>query len=613
MEDRTLLSPGALDPTFGNAGIANVPFIRGSNSAAVLVQPDGKVLLAATVGMLAQVTIFDFGLARLNADGTLDTTFGTGGEVLTTFAGPATVTDAVLTRDGKIVVVGTADNGPLCCPEFALARYNGDGTLDTGFGMGGKVLTSFGTAFNSSISDVVVQADGKIVVLGSATSSPSRVFFALVRYNPDGSLDTSFGTGGVSATDFGDSLALQTDGRLVVAANDRVARYTASGSLDVTFGTGGVASTGLQVPSSNLDVTQQPDGKILLAGAAPTGGSRIALVRFNLNGALDATFGTGGVVVFPNSTDPLHGWVSHEVGVASDGRILVGGAELSNPTLVSLGPAVIRFDPNGNVDNAFAGGIIAGFSPGVVLGLAFQADGKILVAGTNSIMPFTTIAVVGRLLTDDPLPTASQRFVAQAYLDLLQRTAEPGGLSYWSGVLDQGQATRDQVASGIEASPEYRAIEVQGMFGLLLNRAPTSDEVNAYGSFLATGGTVEQAEAAVTGSAEYAHNHGGTNDGFLDGLFRDAFGRAVDPAARNALDQVLATGVMTRQQVGAVIFGSVEYFADLVQGFYHRFLHRPADPIGLADAVNALTNGLLADEAIIAAQVGSDEYAAVRT
>ena len=218
---------------------------------------------------------------------------------------------------------------------------------------------------------------------------------------------------------------------------------------------------------------------------------------------------------------------------------------------------------------------------------------------------------MNRLLTDDPLPTASQRFVAQAYLDLLQRTAEPGGLSYWSGLIDQGQATRAQVVSGIEASPEYRGIEVQGFFGLLLNRAATPDELNAYVSFLARGGTVEQAEVTIVGSVEYAF--GTPNDTFVNILYGKVFDRVVDTAARNALDQALASGTLTRQQVGAVIFSSMEYFGDLVQGLYHRFLHRPADPTGLSNAVNALTSGALTDEGVIAGLVGSDEYLAERT
>jgi uncharacterized delta-60 repeat protein len=182
MEDRTLLSAGALDTTFGNGGIASTSL---NGSVAVLVQPDDKVLEATTIG-----------LARFNADGTPDMSFGTGGQAVTDF----NVADAALTPDGKIVVVGDA-----------LARYTATGTLDTSFGMGGEVIPSFG-----SISDVAEQADGKIVVLGSQ---------ALVRYNTDGSLDTSFGSGGAVNIQFGTSLILQANGRLVVAAGDQVSKF----------------------------------------------------------------------------------------------------------------------------------------------------------------------------------------------------------------------------------------------------------------------------------------------------------------------------------------------------------------------------------------------------
>ena len=346
------------------------------------------------------------------------------------------------------------------------------------------------------------------------------------------------------------------------------------------------------------DMALQPDQKIVVAGWT---GAHMVLARYDVNGNLDSTFGVDGLAMVSGgglSAVDAPGAVA----VQGNGRIVVAGTAFDR--FGPLDAFVSRFDPNGSMGSF-------DFSDRTLVqpnGVAVQADGKILVAANNN-----AAAVVVRLLTDDPQPTASQRFVAQAYLDLLQRPAEPAGLSYWSGLIDQGQATRAQVASGIEASPEYRAIEVQCFFGLLLNRAATADELSAYSSFLATGGTVEQAEATITGSAEYALNHGDTNDGFLDGLYRDAFGRAVDAGARNALDQALATGTMTRQQVGDVIFASVEYFGDLVQGFYPRFLHRRADPTGLLNAVNALTSGALTDEGVIAGLVGSDDYLAERT
>ena len=541
----------------------------------MLVQPDGKVLLAAGVG-----------LARFNADGAPDMSFGTGGQVVADFA----VADAALTPGGKIVVVGDD-----------LARYTATGTLDTSFGMGGEVIPSFGT-----IRDVAVQADGRIVVLGGQD---------LVRYNTDGSLDTSFGSGGVVNIQFGTTLILQANGRLVVAAGDQaasnfeLARYNPDGSPDVTFGTSGTVITNVNVigipftlGANVADMALQPDQKIVVAGGI---GGNMVLARYDVNGNLDATFGVDGLaVMIGGGLTP--GDFPAAVAVQGNGRIVVAGTLHIRD--FGRAPDVSRFNPNGSTDLTFnsSGSLV------MPNGVAVQADGKILVAASSGISP-NTVAAVERLLTDDPLPTASQRFVAQAYLDLLQRPAEPAGLSYWSGLIDQGQATRTQVVSGIEASPEYRAIEVQSFFGLLLNRAATADELSAYGGFLATGGTVEQAEAAVVSSAEYAHNHGDTNDGFLDGLYRDAFGRAVDAGARNALDQALASGTMTRQQVGEVIFGSVEYFGDLVQGFYPHFLHRPADPTGLSNAVNALTSGALGDEGVIAGIVGSDEYLAERT
>ena len=320
------------------------------------------------------------------------------------------------------------------------------------------------------------------------------------------------------------------------------------------------------------------------------------LFRYNVNGNLDATFGTGGRARCGLLFNPS------ALAVQADGRIIVSStANVTYPP-----PFVIRFDPHGTLDASFGTGGMATVSGiNFLEDIALQSDGKILLAAYPG---------VPRLLTNNPLPSASQRFVAHAYLDLLKRTADPAGLGYWSHLLDQGMATAEEVVADIEATPEYRAIEVQQVFGLLLNRAATSSELNAYGTFLASGGTVEQAEAAIAGSAEYfAHRAGMTNNGFLDALYADALGRAVDSTGRQNFGNALATGTLTRGQVAAFIFDSREYFTGLVESFYLHFLHRPADSTGLTSAVNGLETGALSDEAMIASLVGSAEYAAQRT
>src|SRR5947199_876603 len=198
------------------------------------------------------------------ADGDLDPTFGTDGKVLTDFDHSTDIADAVaIQADGKSVVVGTTYiNNDFSGEDFAVARYNPDGTLDKTFGVGGKVQTDF-PGLAAVASSVVIQPDGKIVVAGGAF--PLFTFlgdFKVVRYNPNGSLDTSFGDGGIVTTTFPEgsyafALALQSDGKIIAAGTVFVdfnpgdmsdtdfalARYNPDGSLDRTFGNGGNGTT----------------------------------------------------------------------------------------------------------------------------------------------------------------------------------------------------------------------------------------------------------------------------------------------------------------------------------------------------------------------------------
>src|SRR5215472_16863891 len=212
-----------LDPTFGTGGRVTTDF-GGTGAAArtVAVQADGKIL---TAGVAASTGVADFALARYNSDGTLDVSFGTGGQVTTDFAGANDQAESVSVQpDGRIVAAGAA--GPYINRgfDFALARYNSNGTLDTSFGTSGKVTTDFASANDvpSEPSAVALQRDGKIVVMGE-TLVGGVYDFALARYDSNGTLDTSFGTSGKVTTDFAGgndlpfSIAVQPDGNIVVA------------------------------------------------------------------------------------------------------------------------------------------------------------------------------------------------------------------------------------------------------------------------------------------------------------------------------------------------------------------------------------------------------------
>jgi uncharacterized delta-60 repeat protein len=227
LEDRLTPSAGALDPTFGVGGKVTTDF-AGIFDVAMALQADGKIVV---VGDSVVGGFGDFALARYNADGTLDDSFGTSGKVTTDFGGDEDrAFDVAIQANGRIVVVGHSVAGDAV--DFALARYNADGSLDDGgpndstpadtFGTSGKVTTDFGGTIDLATS-VVLQADGKIVVAGSTFGGGSEDF-ALARYNADGTLDDGFGTSGKVTTDFGGSdratsVALQTDGKIVVAGS----------------------------------------------------------------------------------------------------------------------------------------------------------------------------------------------------------------------------------------------------------------------------------------------------------------------------------------------------------------------------------------------------------
>jgi uncharacterized delta-60 repeat protein len=240
-------TPGSLDPSFSGDGKVVTPFPNGRDNAEdVAVQADGKVVVAGSSGS-------DFALARYNTDGSLDATFGTGGRVHTNFpldrGGFASA--LVIQPDGKIVLAGEATDATQSFSSgFALARYNSDGSLDTSFDSDGLVVTSFpgGSAFAE---DLLLQPDGKLVAAGTRRDNTTfQAVFALARYNTDGSLDTSFDSDGRATIDIAGTtaeeargVAVQADGRIVVVGNGNsvfaVARVNSNGSPDNAFDTDG--------------------------------------------------------------------------------------------------------------------------------------------------------------------------------------------------------------------------------------------------------------------------------------------------------------------------------------------------------------------------------------
>jgi len=428
-------APGDLDLSFGTGGKVKTDFGPFSNSAnAIAIQADSKIVV------VGGSSSGDFALARYNTDGSLDTSFGTGGKV-TTDIGVFDVAFAVaIQADGKIVAAGgTAPEG-YCC-QFALARYNADGSLDASFGIGGKVTTIF--AGDSQAFAVAIQADGKIVAAGGS-SDPFVTDFALARYNADGSIDTSFGVGGKVTTDFGgfdraSGVAVQDDDKIVAVGaggpnNDFVlARYNTDGSLDTSFGTGGKVTTDFGGFDGANGLAIQGDDKIVAAGL---GGffTVFALARYNTDGSLDTTFDGDGMVTtqfFGENIESATG-----VAIQANGKIVVVGSVFST---FDQSFALARYNADGSLDASFGTGgkVTTDFGDpsdvGVLCpparkdcsddsakGIAIQSDGKIVAVGGAGPCTPPCMFVLARYL-GDPIATSVPFSTFQAKLKITLR------------------------------------------------------------------------------------------------------------------------------------------------------------------------------------------------
>ncbi len=304
-------------------------------------------------------------LARYNSDGSLDTSFGAGGQVLT-FSGNTAVSSniIVIQSDGKIIIPGYNPS----TLDYALIRYNSNGSLDTSFGVDGKV--DIGSGY---ISAVAIQSDGKIL---------ASVGSELHRYNSNGSFDTNFGSGGAVANSGGSSIAIQIDGMILASNGAQLSRYDPSGTLDPTFGVGG------QVNSAASSIAIQADGKIVGAASYYNGVSYdLALMRYNSDGSTDANFGGSGTVII--SVSNLYQLSPTTVMPdAATGKIFSAGYSPSNFVLC-------RYNSGGTPDATFGtGGKIIkqggdywggfnGFVSSFVNDSALQTDGKIVLAGST--------------------------------------------------------------------------------------------------------------------------------------------------------------------------------------------------------------------------------------
>ncbi|MEO6218975.1 MAG: T9SS type A sorting domain-containing protein [Ginsengibacter sp.] len=398
---------GQLDPTFGDKGIITLSTgaaYKNFNSSAtqVLAQSDGSLILLLDRGSR---------LSKRLPNGSLDSSYGfTGYSRSVSFS----ESFAVIQPDNKIVVAGHDSHD-----YFILSRINTDGSIDQNFGDNGTQITMF--PGRSTSNSVTTQADGKVVVAGyTDLGSSDYMYFAIARYNTDGTPDSTFNGSGKQTTDFefqipdrygtfmpvhfanANAVKIQNDGKIVVAgfANDggdlrfAVARYNPDGLLDSTFDTDGLQTTKINALQAQArSIVIQNDGKIVLSGKADDYGNSntLAVVRYNSDGSLDSNFDGDGISVLTTGYDVvLTDLPVQSVALQIDGKIVVSGY---TSTAGSNDFFAARLNANGSMDNTFDNdGVVTtdvNSSDDYAGSVLIQNDGKILIAGTSAYYPAT--------------------------------------------------------------------------------------------------------------------------------------------------------------------------------------------------------------------------------
>lgn len=412
-------APTDLDTGFGNGGKLLTTIGTATAFNAITIQSDSKmVVVGQSTDTNAQTMIT---VVRYLPNGQFDTSFGSlkNGIVTEPVKSNTSAMDVALQADGKIVVAAMAQDST----EFIVVRLLPNGTLDTTFAGTGKVVTPMAASGKiARVHALEIQSDGKIVVVGSSEvgSSSGDGNIALVRYSADGSLDTSFGSGGKVITVLGtgedeaNDVDIQTDGKIIVvgksfngkADDAAVVRYQANGTLDNTFGINGIATFPIDNGGTVLyGLELQEDGRILVAGSSHNGTyQNFALARLLPSGILDNSFGNNGSGKIVISFGQVHS-VAYSVEIQASGNILLGGyAEKStNQPLFALA----RLLNNGTIDAAFGsnGKILTDIAPSNVeksTRIELQDDGKIVAIGSSTSTGGSSQGAMIRYLGDPP-------------------------------------------------------------------------------------------------------------------------------------------------------------------------------------------------------------------
>ncbi|MBI4897535.1 MAG: hypothetical protein HY827_04115 [Actinobacteria bacterium] len=416
------------DPTFGAGGKLTHSVVPGDDTAfAAALQSDGKLILAGRAYVSSR---YQSSVARLNSDGTLDSTFAGDGDLWTSIGSTRDVSYAAYVQpDGKILVAGITDAGPK--DDMGLIRFNADGTLDSTFGSGtGKAYYWFGSpgSSNAHAYAMAVQSDGKIVIAGD-TETGGTQDFAVIRANGGGGLDSTFGSGGRvytpigSSNDTANAVIVQPDGKIVVAGQAdnggagfdfAIARYNSDGTLDASFDGDGIVTADFGTDDQYINsIAVRPDGSILAAGYSQPGSvEHVVIVRYTATGALDTTFGVGGVV---NTFAPGGESRANEIALQNNDKFVVAGTFYDGTYTDHF---VAQYLASGALDTSFDGdgmlitGAVGADEHGEAL--AIGPDGKIVVVGDTYIgsnYDMTAMRLVGepQLVPVPPMlkPTSS--------------------------------------------------------------------------------------------------------------------------------------------------------------------------------------------------------------
>ena len=380
----TVYTHGELDASFGAAGkVVSLLGFDSVDARSVALQADGKIVV---VGTAYRAGAADFAVARLNGDGTLDTSFGSGGVATADFGTNDQGSGVVIRPDGRILVVGMAG-------DLGLALFNSDGSLDASFGTGGMLTVSLPKGMEAGDTwRAVRQPDGKFVVAGAGYDEVPYWELVIARFGEDGGLDTSFGAGGfVAVSDLGPgdeyatAIALQSDGKVVAAGNCfngkdydiAIVSVNADGSMDTSFsGDGELTLACGSSDDSAWAVACDTDRRVVVAGESSNPSAMFALARCAADGSLDASFDTDGKLTTAFGPDAG----ARALVIQSDGKIIAAGYSGEDCALARYntdGSLDVTFGTSGKVTTATAETDCS------VNGLALQADGRIIGLGSG--------------------------------------------------------------------------------------------------------------------------------------------------------------------------------------------------------------------------------------